>query len=456
MALRTPPAPAIETGASGVPHGATLVRDPVIALVDDDPLYLDYLAGLLSLQGFTRVRKIGVEGDLDRELSEVEADCVLIDNDLGRDNGFNVATRFVNGHADPPPVIMMTGTGSERTAIKAFRLGFADYVSKRNLTSSELSLAINAALIRTSVPGRAGEPGEAEIDERTGLARAKSMRRTLAAFAAQGENRAFSVMLVEPTGMAALRERLGLVVADRAYRRFVCELRARAGPLGFVGHWDKGRFLVLSDSVATPHEVLRAVEDLAQQLSAEVAGNGARARLDVTVGAVLRPPHAVDPDLVARAVEASLEDALKRGVPCAVSGLTALSDRPAETAPTDRRSGTSPAGRERRAERRMRCLKRARVLLPAAAGAIDCTVLNHSPKGLRLRTLGYFAAPEAFEVEVLGSGERRHATLRWQIGQELGVELDVERSTNARANAGLASPGPNVRSPRTQETPSWT
>ena len=408
-----------------VPVGMDGIR---IAVVDDDPLYLEYVSGLLAVQGFRRVQCLGAGAGLARALREIEADCLLIDNDLGRDNGFNVAMRMMQERSDPPPVVMMTGAGSERAAVKAFRLGFSDYVSKRNLTSSELALAVQGAVARGSEVRDAGDDPGRGAD---GLGNVAHMRGTLATFAAQTSRRAFAALMIAPRDPDALARRVGLVAADRASRHFVRKLREEAGPLGFLGRWTEGRFMLLSDAIGTPDDLERLCADLAPRLEVETACEGTRARLPAVLGAVLQPPHAVDPDRVAMAVEAALDDARQRGVAHAIArGSAGSVTRPAHArcapapvpVPKEEERRNAASKREQRGERRMRCLKRARILLHEIGTVVDAVVVDRSARGLGLRALGYLVAPDRFEIEVLGSG-RHEVDLRWQVGGRLGVQI---------------------------------
>ncbi|MCS6762634.1 MAG: response regulator [Candidatus Devosia symbiotica] len=75
-------------------------------------------------------------------------ECVEVDYNLGVDIGLALGKAIKDGFADAPPIIMLTGQGSECTAVKTFRIGFSDYVSKHNLDCTELIRAVQSAVAR--------------------------------------------------------------------------------------------------------------------------------------------------------------------------------------------------------------------------------------------------------------------------------------------------------------------
>ncbi len=56
-------------------------------------------------------------------------DLLLIDNSLPGSSGLNII-RDLGSQPSPPPMIMVTGTGDEKIAVKAMKLGASDYIVK--------------------------------------------------------------------------------------------------------------------------------------------------------------------------------------------------------------------------------------------------------------------------------------------------------------------------------------
>jgi hypothetical protein len=75
---------------------------------------------------------------------------------------------------------------------------------------------------------------------------------------------------------------------------------------------------------------------------------------------------------------------------------------------------------ERRASRRMRTLKGARIVFNAGYSDFECTVRDLSPIGAKLMT----GVPNQFELELDHGQPRRKCTVRWRSGTTLGVSFD--------------------------------
>ncbi len=72
-------------------------------------------------------------------------DLVLLDYQLGAENGLDYLRRF-RKNPDFPPVIMLTAEGNERLAVTVIKLGAADYIPKRSMTHASLVRSIEEAL----------------------------------------------------------------------------------------------------------------------------------------------------------------------------------------------------------------------------------------------------------------------------------------------------------------------
>ena len=366
------------------------IEERAIALVDDDPIFLDHAKGMLAREGFHRVRCLGAEGDLPGRLRALRADCLFLDNDLGRESGLDLGVRVANEHPDPPPLVMVTGSGSEHVAAKAFRVGFTDYVTKRGLTGGELRRTIIRAVARRAGPvgGGAGEgSGRSEqvggrTDPATGLPSPRAMREWLEAIGGRATRRPIAAYLMEPEGADALEERIGLVAAHRVRERFLGAVRREAGKLGVLGHWEDERMLVVSDTMATPERAEKACRALANAVPFELSLDGMRIRGGIAIGAALRAPGRFEPHAAMRAAERCLRSAQAGEAPFTLD----VDGEAADFAPG---SEDSP---DRRGGQRMRCLRRARIMPPGLNTVVDCVVSNRSRGGMKLRTLSSSAS----------------------------------------------------------------
>lgn len=79
-------------------------------------------------------------------------DVVLLDYNLGgEEDGFDWLKEFAH-KKDFPPIIILTAEGDEYIAIKAIKLGAADYINKVDITPNRLAEIIKEAIEFNSQP----------------------------------------------------------------------------------------------------------------------------------------------------------------------------------------------------------------------------------------------------------------------------------------------------------------
>jgi len=130
---------------------AGTLRGPVrLLIVDDDPLdrqtYLRHL-GADPDNAYIVVEAATADEGI-KLLNDGPYDCIVLDYRLPGADGLAVFEAIrANEHDGPlPPVIMMTGQGSEAVAVEAMRSGVADYLPKDGLTAKALQRAITNAV----------------------------------------------------------------------------------------------------------------------------------------------------------------------------------------------------------------------------------------------------------------------------------------------------------------------
>jgi PAS domain S-box-containing protein len=73
-------------------------------------------------------------------------DAILLDYMLPDADGLEFLAQLSARSSEPPPVVMMTGQGSESIAVRAIKLGAQDYLVKRDLTPELLQLTMRKAI----------------------------------------------------------------------------------------------------------------------------------------------------------------------------------------------------------------------------------------------------------------------------------------------------------------------
>lgn len=121
-----------------------------VLIIDDEPDTIDLFSTLLK-----RKIKASSESAVDcasarRILSSSSFDLVMLDYRLPDGDGIELL-REIGAMDNPPPVIMVTGHGDEKTAIDALRYGVAGYVTKDPMMSVTLVEEIESALALRSL-----------------------------------------------------------------------------------------------------------------------------------------------------------------------------------------------------------------------------------------------------------------------------------------------------------------
>lgn len=119
------------------------MRKPSVLVVDDDPTTLSYLSNFLSTRGY---KVDSVDSDkraLERLARPDPPAIVLLDLPLSDRDGLEVLARMEQlDH--PVAVIVLSGAGDVNGAVKAMRMGAADYLVKP-FDDEELEMAIESA-----------------------------------------------------------------------------------------------------------------------------------------------------------------------------------------------------------------------------------------------------------------------------------------------------------------------
>jgi putative two-component system response regulator len=118
-----------------------------VLIVDDSPEDTRIIRRLLTRSRHDGVNVLTAE-TTSRGLERLQsdgADLVLLDYNLPGEDGLTFLRRLT-GIVKLPPVILLTGQGSERLAVQAVRSGAFDYVPKDELTAELLDDAVDRAL----------------------------------------------------------------------------------------------------------------------------------------------------------------------------------------------------------------------------------------------------------------------------------------------------------------------
>src|SRR5579871_2973249 len=119
-----------------------------IAIVDDDPLFAEYLGTFLRSRGYETKTFSSGPALLSALPSTGPIDAVLLDVLMPNMNGLDTL-RALRTASPGMPVIMLSGQQVPATIVEAVRLGAVDYVVKSDETEGLHQAALEAAICRT-------------------------------------------------------------------------------------------------------------------------------------------------------------------------------------------------------------------------------------------------------------------------------------------------------------------
>jgi diguanylate cyclase (GGDEF)-like protein len=411
----------------------SIAQQPLgIAIVEDDVVFRSIVSSMLTKETQYRVFEAESGQALDQILSEATIDCILLDYNLGDDNGFAIRERVVSRHQSAPPFIMLTGDGRESTVIKALRMGIDDYLPKRDLKATTLISAITRAVTKDRDSRR--EKAEylrlmqtSGIDPVTGLhSRSQLENRLSRILSLPTRNRSsYALIAIEIIELKDIVERFGLNVADQVLRRFAERLREVARSTDTFGRYDDNIFLVIVETGADQGMLRNLHERFLGQLSFRLDLDVTSLQISARIGRVRchevqRDGVVTSSDLVEAAkAKLSLEPAMADEP--ATAAIPVIDSEQAADLSHDQTASKAIRTADRREQTRKRVLKRGQILVPSLGAVMDCTVRNISAGGAALRLDAAFASPPEFDLLIPGDGTRRRVRVQWQVGADLGV-----------------------------------
>ena len=105
-----------------------------LLVVDDSPVDRRVVGGLLEAAGYSELEFAADGVEAIERMQAKPPSIIITDLDMPNLNGLELVERVARDFSQIP-VILMTGFGSEETAVQALRLGAASYVPKRALSS---------------------------------------------------------------------------------------------------------------------------------------------------------------------------------------------------------------------------------------------------------------------------------------------------------------------------------
>jgi diguanylate cyclase (GGDEF)-like protein len=409
----------------------------VVAVIDDDDLYREYISTVLTNQRKWRILNARDSPSMIALLDENPVDCILLDYNMGDISGLTIHETITQKYPDPPPIIMLSGEGGERTIIKAFRAGFSDFVSKRTTNTRELLEAIRSAVDRNWI--ERAERSERDrlarlsgFDGMTGLHGVDFIRQRAEELSVSARRRSgtYGAVVIRIRELTGIHDAFGNTMRDRVLAAFATRIKTSTRGGDICGRFSEDGFLYLIDRNATPQSMWSFCERLSVDLSFEVNFENAGFALATNMGMALFPLDGESAQEVLSAAELALARARESGVPFAAAWpATAEAEASPSTGDTgvpgpesDTACAVATRQVDRRSERRHRVVKHGKVISGENNSVVECRIRDVSNGGARISVNEYYSPPDQFVLLMMGTGEKRAVTVRWRIGNDIGVQ----------------------------------
>jgi DNA-binding NarL/FixJ family response regulator len=422
-----------------------------IAIVDDDPLFRGAIAAAVQTSTGLAPVEAGSGLELFEQLDKRAIDCVVLDYDLGLETGFSIGQTITERYQDPPPMVLVTGAGSEMTAIKAFRIGFSDYVSKQRFNRDELLKAIERAVKRDFEAKSIRHENtllrqHQRTDSLTELYSEYYVTHFLDDLCRQKLGTGVTIIAAAIADMLELRKIVGSKNSEILFRDFAKQAELVDVGASLMGHIDVSTLAWIFDTDLSDDQAA----EIQQRIRRDLELHRRIDEVDVAIVPVLSSKRLEDgasssqelldtclSDLTNQSIHHSLSHGPSEHGQAnnPIGGTYAQNsdrrqipdtDTPAEE---DRRN----ISLQRRQEPRRRVFKGAKIISHEPQLIVDCTIHDLSNSGALLRFDSLFSVPATFWIQVgNNSAERRWAEARWQNGANVGIRFLEPSLSNER------------------------
>jgi len=306
-----------------------------VIVVDDDPIIHHLVLAMLKPLGLDiTCATSGAEGlTLARA---VMPDLIMLDHDMPSGSGLDVLHEIKSdSELAGVPVIIVTGSESNKTLVACFSAGAIDYVRKPFMPV-ELRARVGSVLERQQMVNQLTDA--ALFDKLTGLAnRALLTERINRALERSHDDPAlgFTLMFLDFDRFKYVNDTLGHDVGDLLLKaiagRLLSNLRAtkssaRDASGNTVARLGGDEFVVLLDGVNSPNIVNTVADRLLDTLAMPYRLDGHLVRSSASIGAVIRTAEHRTADHILRDADIAMYEAKARGRACHVTFTHEMGD----------------------------------------------------------------------------------------------------------------------------------
>ncbi|WP_417310480.1 EAL domain-containing protein [Devosia sp.] len=267
-----------------------------VAIVDTDAGRRKELHDRLINDTRFELHDVGSLDDLLTLAGRLDLDCVLIASKLGDLTGFAVNEKLTMACAEPPAAIMIANSRNERSAIKAFRSGFQDYLKRDMMADADLQSAITrVAKVRRERQREKLKLAQlsemAMRDALTGLSNRNALEDHLKIMMEAGlrHGKPFAIILMDVNRFKSINDTFGHFIGDHALKAFADRLQQTARHSDVFGRLGGDEFLYLIGEGVSIEAIRSACARLSRALTFDIELEHARFSMQASIGAAIYP-----------------------------------------------------------------------------------------------------------------------------------------------------------------------
>jgi diguanylate cyclase (GGDEF)-like protein len=228
-------------------------------------------------------------------------DCVLLDYRLGDTLGIDLVAHIKSHRKTPCPIVMVTGGGDDRLAVRAIREGVYDYLPKGQLTARLLGAAIEGSIRSNELERKLKQTHErlhrlSMFDSLTGLPNRNlfSDRLEQAVLAADRGGAPFSLLLMDLDRFKEVNDTYGHQAGDTVLEQVAARLQVFLRDSDTVCRLGGDEFAVLLVGTDSTEGAIVAAEKIIKRLSSPIMVGEQLVTTGVSIGIAVFPVHGKD------------------------------------------------------------------------------------------------------------------------------------------------------------------
>lgn len=260
-------------------------------------------------------------------------DCVLMDYRYPRGSAFELfGELFAEPCSRRPPIVLLTGSGGERVAAESIQRGAQEYLSKGEVGSDALRLAIESAM------GKARHELELELRDRellrmsfydalTGLPNRRLFldRLDQAARESARSRKVFAVLMMDLNLFKGVNDTYGHEVGDQLLAAVAERLRGATREADTVARLGGDEFAALLTTANSLEGAAVAAQKIVEAVDAPFVLGERVVYVGISVGIALAPDHGDNGELLMRNADMALYDSKRTTRGIRVHGQTRTS-----------------------------------------------------------------------------------------------------------------------------------